>query len=127
MLLPADCTITQFRDKYFIEDENPDEILTDEKVRIACYDASGRDTGNARVRNRYKNFDIYVKEDVLHNATKDRLQNRYDLIADRLKYLLLKDDRVCRMHFDYEDDYNLFTKMIGYKRYHIIFSYKTTV
>ena len=72
MLLPEGCTITQFIDQYFIEDENPDEIMTDEPVRIVCYDSRGRDTGNANVRFRYKEFDIYVKQEVLHTATRDR-------------------------------------------------------
>ena len=128
MLIPEDCTITQFIDKYFVEDENSDEIITNEKVRISHYDSRGRDVGNANVRFRYKEFDIYVRQDVLHNATNDRLQNRYDLIADRLKYLLQRNEHVCHMRFEREEDgYNLFTKMIGYKRYHISFSYKTTV
>jgi DNA-directed RNA polymerase subunit L len=78
MLIPEDCTILQFIDKYFVEDENPDEIMTNEQVRIVYYDSRGRDTGNANVRFRYKEFDIYVHKDVLHNATHDRLQNRYD-------------------------------------------------
>ena len=128
MLLPDECTVTQFIDKYFIEDENSDEIVTDELVRVVCYDSRGRDTGNQNVRLKYKEFDIYVRKDVLHTATRDRLQNRYDLIADRIKYLLLRHDCVCCLHFELEDDgYNLFTKAIGYKRYHIAFSYKTTV
>lgn len=83
MLLPEDCTIIQFIDKYFIEDENADEIMTDELVRITYYDSRGRETGNKNVRLKYKEFDIYVRKDVLHTATRDRLQNRYDLIADR--------------------------------------------
>lgn len=76
----------QFIDKYFIESETSDETITDEKVRISYYDSKGRDTGNKNVRLRYKEFDIYVRKDVLHNATADRLQCRYDLIADRIKY-----------------------------------------
>lgn len=68
-----------------------------------------------------------MKDDVLHTATDDRLQNRYDLIAERLKYLLLREKSICGLSFSYEDDYNLWTKTIGYKRYHIVFSYKTTV
>ena len=47
----------------------------------------GTDTGNAHVKRKYKEFDIYVKNDVLHNATDDRLQYRYNLIAQRLKEL----------------------------------------
>ena len=128
MLIPEGTPITKFIDKYFIEDENPDEILTDEKVRVIYYDSPGRDTGNQNVFNRYKEFDIYVKNDVEHNATEDRLKKRYKLIAERLKYLLLKEEHVCHLRFKCDDPgYNLYTKMVGYRRYHIVFRYKTTV
>lgn len=127
LLLPEPTTIVQFVDKYFVQDEAGSEILTDEKVRIVYCDTRGKDTGNKGVRIHYKEFDIFVRDDVLHNATDDRLQNRYDLIADRLKYLLLRDRNVCGLHFEFEDEYNLWTKTIGYRRYHVVFSYKTTV
>lgn len=128
MLVPEKCTIVQFIEKYFVEDEVSDEPLTNEAVRITYYDSKGRDSGNKHIKNRYKEFDIYVKDTVLHTATADRLQNRYDLIAERLKYLLLKDEHICHMRFECEDaGYNLFTKTIGYKRFHIVFSYKTSV
>lgn len=127
MLLPEECTILDFIKKYFVEDMSPDEVLTNEIVRIAYYDSEGRDSGNKNVKCKYKEFDIYVKQDYLHNATNDRLQNRCHLVAERLKYLLLRNEHVCRMHFDYEDDYDLWTKMVGYKRYHIVFSYKISV
>lgn len=77
MCVPPETTITKFIDQYFIEDESPDEVIIKEQVRIAYYDSKGRDTGNKNVRNKYKEFDIYVKDDVLHNATPDRLQKRY--------------------------------------------------
>lgn len=128
MCIPEGTTITKFIDKYFIEDENSDEILTDEKVRIVYYDSEGRDTGNMNVFNRYKEFDIYVKDNVVHNATDDRLKKRYKLIAERLKYLLLSEDHIYGLRFRCEDPgYNLYTKMVGYRRYHITFRYKTTV
>lgn len=126
MLLPDDISIVEFIDKYFIQDENAGEQLISEPVRILYWDSEGRDSGNMNVRNKYKEFDIFVKEDVLHTATNDRLQNRYDQIAERQKYLLLKDTHVQGLRFRYEDDYNLWTKTIGYKRYHVVFSYKTS-
>lgn len=126
MLLPDDISIIEFIDKYFIQDENAGEQLISEPVRILYWDSEGRDSGNMNVRNKYKEFDIFVKEDVLHTATNDRLQNRYDQIAERQKYLLLKDTHVQGLRFRYEDDYNLWTKTIGYKRYHVVFSYKTS-
>ena len=126
MLLPDDISIIEFIDKYFIQDENAGEQLISEPVRILYWDSEGRDSGNMNVRNKYKEFDIFVKEDVLHTATNDRLQNRYDQIAERQKYLLLKDTHVQGLRFRYEDDYNLWTKTIGYKRHHVVFSYKTS-
>lgn len=75
MCLDDSITITKFRDKYFINDRaTTNEIVTDENVRILWYDNEGRETGNAHVRNRYKEFDIFVKNDVLYNATDDRLK-----------------------------------------------------
>lgn len=127
MILPEDCGILDFVKRYFVEDMSPDELLVNEAVRIAWYDSEGGDSGNKNVKRKYKEFDIYVKQDHLHNATKDRLQNRCHLIAERLKYLLLRNDYVCRMRFEYEDDYDLWTKTVGYKRYHIAFSYKISV
>lgn len=127
MLVPDGTTITQFIDRYFIEDLSPDELIIDEKVRVAYYDTEGSNTGNKNVKGRYKEMDIYVHSDVLHNATKDRLQNRCHLIAERIKYQLLREFHICKMHFEYEDEYNQWTKVTGYKRYHIAFSYKTTV
>lgn len=88
MMLPDDLTIVGFIEKYFIQDENAGELLISEPVRILYWDSEGRDSGNMNVRNKYKEFDIFVRDDVLHTATNDRLQNRYDLIAERLKYLL---------------------------------------
>ena len=72
MCLPENTTITQFIEKYFIEDENATEIVTNEQVRISYYDSRGDDKGNKNVRGKYKEFDIYVKDDVLHTATNDR-------------------------------------------------------
>ncbi len=127
MCVPADTPITTFVDKYFIEDMNGDEIMTNEPVRITYYDFYGPETNNKNVRKCYKEFDIYVKYDVLHTATMDRLQNRYDLIAERLRYLLLSKSRVQHLHFEYRDEYGMWTKTIGYRRYHVVFSYMKTV
>ena len=86
MMIPDGTPITKFIDKYFIEAENADEIITNEKVRICYYDSQGQNAENPNVFNRYKEFDIYVKDDAVHNATEDRLKKRYKLIAERLRY-----------------------------------------
>lgn len=127
MLVPSKCSITQFIDKYFVKGVSSDEIVTDEDVRILWYDSEGYATNNPNVRLRMKEFDIFVKHDVLHNATQDRLQYRYNLIADRLKDILLKNNLICGLRFSFVSEYDLWTKTIGYSRYHVVFSYKTTI
>lgn len=126
MMIPENCTVTRFVDKYFLEDNSAGEIITDEAVRVICYDEKGILANNSKVMINYKEFDIYVKDNVLHTATRDRIQNRYDLIAERLRYLLTRQKVVEHMSFRFEDEFNLWTKTAGYKRFHVVFSYKTT-
>lgn len=127
MLVPDSVRVNEFILKYFVKDAAADELLVNEKVRIVYYDRTGWDTGNKNVKLRYKEFDIYVKEDVLYNATDDTLKSRANLISERQQYLLTKDDTIQHLRFAYEDDFDMWTKTVGYKRYHIVFSYKTTV
>ena len=127
MLVPENTPIVQFITKYFIEDAAPDVLLTTEQVRVNYYDAQGYDTGNPNVLRKYKNFDIYVKESVLYNATNDRIKSRAKLIAERIKYLLIREKIICGLHFDFRDEYDLWTKTVGYQRYHLIFAYRVSV
>ena len=127
MLVPDSVRVNEFILKYFVKDAAADELLVNEKVRIVYYDRAGWDTGNKNVKLRYKEFDIYVKEDVLYNATDDTLKSRANLISERQQYLLTKDDTIQHLRFSYEDDFDMWTKTVGYKRYHVVFSYKTTV
>ena len=105
---------------------NNPELITDEKVRIVAYDEEGSETWNSNVRVKYKNFDIFVKEDVEHTADVDRLRSRQILIAERIKYLLLRQPVVENLRFHYEDEYDQWTKTVGYKMYKVTFFYKTT-
>lgn len=127
MCVPAGTTINQFIENYFIEDSETDQLLNNEQVRVVHYDNKGSGTGNKNVLLQYKEFDIYVKKTQLYNATNDRLKSRAKLISERLKYLLLREKHIYGLHFEYENEFNLWTKTIGYVRYHIVFSYKTTV
>jgi len=126
MLIPENTAIVPFITKYFIEDAAPDALLTNEKVRVNHFDTQGYDTGNKNVIRKYKNFDIYVKDDFLYDATNDRLKSRTVLIAERIKYLLLRDFYVCGLRFEFRDEYSLWTKTVGYKRYRLVFSYRIT-
>lgn len=125
--MPPQTTISQFIENFFIEDAGTDQLLTNELVRVVHYDSEGNGTGNKNVLLQYKEFDIYVKKSQLYNASNDRLKSRCRLIAERIKWILLKDQHIHNLHFEYENEYDMWTKTVGYKRYHIIFSYKTTV
>ena len=127
MLVPEGTDIVKFTDKYFIRDGSTDELLTNEKVRIVYHDAQGFGTFNPMVPGKYREFDIFVSEDVEHTASDDWLQSRQVLIASRLKYLLLRKRFTEGIGFRYEDEYDLWTKTVGYKLYRLTFFYKTTV
>ena len=118
--------IREFIGKYFIEDAMPDEPVVNEDVRVIYYEEEGSKLGTPHVTKKILSFDIYVKESMLYNATNDRLQRRDKLIAQRLKELLLWKEHVCDLRFQYEDEYHLGARTIGYRRYHLVLSYKTT-
>ena len=127
MLVPEGTDVLTFTTKYFIRDVSTDELLTNEKVRIVHSDSQGLRTFNPNVHGKYKGFDIFVSEDVEHTATRDKLQSRQVLIAQRIKELLLQKRWQYGLRFWFEDEYDLWTKTIGYKLYHIVFYYKTNV
>lgn len=127
MLVPEGADIVKFTDKYFIRDGSTDELLTNEKVRIVHHDDEGFDTFNSNVKGKYRSFDIFVSEDVEHTASKDWLQSRQVLIAERLKYLLLRKQNCQNLRFRFQDEYDMWTKTVGYKMYRVTFFYKVTV
>ena len=90
------------------------------------YETEGSKLGTPHVTRKMLAFDIYVKEDTLYNVSVDRLKRRDKAIGQRLKELLTGKDHVCGLRFQYEDEYHLGAKTIGYRRYHIVFSYVTT-
>ena len=127
MLVPPGTDIMKFQDKYFIRDGSTDELLTNEKVRVVTHDEEGSETWNKGVRVKYKVFDIFVSEDVEHTADVDRIKSRQILIAERIKYLLLRQPVVENLRFQYEDEYDQWTKTVGYKEYKLTFFYKATI
>lgn len=104
----------------------PDEQIIDESVRVIYYDTEGTKLGSPHVTKKYLAIDIYTREDSLYNTGEDRLQRRDKLVAQRIKVLLTGKEHVCGLKFLYEDEYHLGAKTIGYRRYHIVFSYITT-
>ena len=115
--------IIKFIDKYFIRNPAPDEILTTEDVRICYGELAGRSIGKY-VLKKMIFFDIYVKNNHLHDVGDDLLVSRTDTICQKLKELLTDQKYVCMIAFSYEDDYGLFTKMVGYTRHRLVLSYK---
>ena len=119
LLVPAaeQKDIRAFISRYFVEDAMPDELVTDEKVRVVYYETEGSKLGN----------DPHItKEDSLYNVSTDRLCRRDKKISQRLKDLLTGSRYVCGLRFTWEDDYHLGAKTIGYRRFHTVFSYKQT-
>lgn len=127
MMIPEGTDIVKFMEKYFIRDGSTDELLTDEKVRIVHRDDLGFGTFNPNVRGKYHSFDIFIKENEEHTASDDWLQSRQVLIAERLKYLLLRHRNCEQLRFRYEDEYDLWCKTVGYKMYRLTVFYKVTV
>ena len=128
MLVPVGTDIMRFIDKYFIRDGSTDELLTNEKVRVVWHNESmSRGMTSRKIHGNFKVFDIFVSEDVEHTATTDRLKSRQTLIAERIKYLLLRQYYCENLHFDFEDEYDQWTKTVGYKLYKLTFFYITTV
>ena len=128
MLIPAKDreNIREFIARYFVEDAMPDEPVVDEVVRIVYYETEGIKLGTPHVTRKYLAFDIYVKEEMIYNVSNDRLQRRDKMICQRIKELLAGKEHVCGLRFQIEDEYHLGAKTIGYRRYHVVFSYVTT-
>lgn len=118
--------IRRFIDKYFIEDVLSDAPVTDEKVRVLYCDTEGVKLGDPHINKKYLAFDIFVRNTELYTADRDRLRHRGKMIGQRLKELLTGKRNVCNMRYVYEDEYPHGCKVVGYRRWHIVFSYKTT-
>lgn len=117
--------IINFIDKYFVKDVASDELVTTEMVRVCYSQAQGRAIGKNVVQ-KMLNFDIYVQDNVLHTVGDDLLVSRDEAIAQKLQELLTDNRYVCNLRFSFVDSYSLYTKLVGYHRYRIVFSYKTS-
>ena len=126
MKLPQGTNIITFIDKYFIRAAYTTEVLTNETVRIVYGRISRGYADNPYVTNNELSFDIYVKNEELHNVERDRLVFRTDLIAKRLIDLLTKQRYLGAYHFYVESEGEMGTSTIGYTRYNVTFSYKKT-
>ena len=126
MMIPAGTDIVTFVDKYFIKSGLVNEVLKDENVRIIYKDTPLGVAGNENVINVEFDFDIYVRTTNLRNATKDRLMLRTDLIASRLRYLLVNNPNLSVFSFRCIGDESVGSKAIGYSCHNLAFVYKRT-
>ena len=125
MKLPPKTGILQFCERYFIRAGFTNTLLTDEVCRIVYSDEQGSDTQVPNVRKNMMTFDIYVKQEELHNVGDDRLISRADLIAERI-YRDLTDERYIAdtgYRFWIAGDWDLGTRTVGYVRKSIAFYY----
>lgn len=126
MKLPANTDILTFVDKYFIRAAYTTEVLTNESVRIVYGRIPRGYADNPMVTINELSFDIYVKNEDLHNVERDRLVFRTDLIAKRLIDLLTSHTHLGAYHFYVVGEGEMGTSTIGYTRYNVTFSYKKT-
>lgn len=125
MKMPPKTGILQFCDRYFIRAGFTNTLLTDETCRIVYSDTQGSDTQVPNIRKNMITFDIYVKQEELHNVGDDRLLSRADLIAERI-YKDLTNERYLAntgYRFWIAGDWDLGTRTVGYVRKSIAFYY----
>lgn len=125
MKIPPATNILQFCDRYFIRAGYTSALLTDEVCRIVYSDVQGSDTEVPNIRKNMMTFDIYVKQEELHNADDDRLMLRTHLIAERLNKILTQDRYLADTGYRFwiAGDWDLGTRTVGYARYTIAFYY----
>ena len=125
MKIPPKTGILQFIDRYFIRAGYTNTLLTDEICRIVYADVQGNDTDVPNVRKNMMTFDIYVKQEELHNVGEDRLLMRTHLIAQRLNKLLTQERYLADTGYRFwiAGDWDLGTRTVGYARYTIAFYY----
>lgn len=128
MLIPDDkrSNIMSFVTEYFVKFPLTDEVVTDHKVRVICSEEESGRMNIPQAVLKYLVFDIYVKSDELYTADDDRLKDRAVLIFERIKYLLTREEYVCQLRFTPYDDFDLASRVIGYRRYRGVFTYKKT-
>ena len=127
MRLPEGTNIIQFIDKYFIRAGYTNTLLEHEDVRIVYGDIASHETGSPNVKRNEMSFDIYVKQEHLHNVGRDRLQYRTLLIAERLIQLLTNKGTSGKYlggyRFWVKHNLDLGTKTTGYVRHCVTFEY----
>lgn len=130
MLIPEDTNILTFVKKYFIESNFANDPLIKQDVRIVYGEAPGH-YYNRNCLTAVMQFDIFVKDEFVYSLTgqigDDALKKRQCAIADRLRYLLMKNRNdhgfTSGLRIDVVADYGMGTTTKGYKRWHLVAQY----
>jgi len=127
MRIPKNVGIIEFIDKYFIRAGYTNEVLEYEDVRIVYGNTGVHETETPNVTKNEMSFDIYVKQEHLHNVGNDRLEFRTHLIAAKLIQLLTKHGTSGKYlggyRFWVKNELDLGTRTTGYVRYCVTFYY----
>lgn len=125
MKIPPKTGILQFCERYFIRAGFTNTLLTDEVCRIVYSDEQGSDTNVPNVRKNMMTFDVYVKQEEMHNIGDDRLISRADLIIERIYHDLTNQRYVADTGYRFwiAGDWDLGTRTVGYVRKSIAFYY----
>lgn len=126
MKLPPRTGVLQFCDRYFIRAGYTNKLLTDEVCRIIYSDTAGIDTTVPNVKRNIITFDIFVKQEEMHNIGDDRLISRADLISERLYHLLTQERYLAETGYRFwpaTGQLDLGTRTTGYARTTLSFYY----
>lgn len=129
MMIPDNCTIIQFIEKFFIRAGFTSEVLTDQKVRVVYGNVMSRETSSQGVMKNEISFDIYVNKDYEHNYSNNRLLYRGEAIAQRLIHILTHGDRYIDSHrfWVISAPTDLGCTIKGYTRTNVSFNYMRTI
>lgn len=126
MKIPEGTTIIDFIDNQFVRTGQAGVLLTNQSVRIIYGVINSSDTNNPGVSRDTISFDIYVKNDDQHNVCTDRLVQRNQVIAERLRSLLMNRENTYGYKFYEPKETDLGTSMIGQTRFNISFKFMRT-
>lgn len=125
MKIPEGTSIIDFIDKYFINAGYTNTVLTNQSVRVIYSDIASQEINLGVTKNELC-FDIYVKNEQLHNFGNDRLRFRTKMIANKLVQMLTKSRRLYGYRFWVKGQTDVGTSAIGYTRHRISFGYLRT-
>lgn len=116
----------KFNEKYFVNQYASDALVEDESCRVIYNITAASQTNNPRVVNQIFHFDIYVKKKYTYGASElNYFLSRQKLIACRLNYLCTKEIRKQFRHTLFcTGEADMYSRVVGYRRYTIGFAYK---